>query len=809
MKNLHFTIALMLLTSILFGQENSLHLDGTNDYVNCGNNASLQITGTTITLEAWIYPTSFKTNVWEGNVINKSGAGDNGYMLRVGNSGQVNFNIGTGSWNEINSGTGAVTLNNWHHIAGTYDGTTMRLYVDGIQVATGGLTANIGSASASLYLGDDPTWTGRYFPGRIEEVRIWNETRSAAEVVIDMNNQTCTPLPSNLVAYYRFNQGTAGANNAGVTTVNDETGTNNGTLNNSSLNGTNSNWVAGIPAMSCAPVLGDLPCNAYSLTVGCSGGKIIGDNTGMTNSSIANPSCATYAGSDVWFSAVVPASGTLKIETYALTLSDLGMSVYSTSGGCSGTFTELFCDDNSGFGNMPEITLNGQTPGNTLYIRVWDKNNNQTGTFEIDATDLSSNYCVTGNGVDQGNGCAQLTSATNNQLGSIWDADDRFDFTSDWTYDFTVNLGNSDAGADGICFVIQNDPAGLSANGTSGGAMGAGGISNSLIIEIDTYLNTEDRNDGLTGVLCSGGPAPDHLDIWLNGDVNPGSSTGCPGIGGTRYITNAVNLLSGGVDYNIENGLDHTLRISYVSGTQTLTATILNAAATVTYGTVSYSPLNPMTLFGTNAPYFGFTGSTGGLNNQQSACLAATLVLPITLTRFEAICNNSKVSLEWTTASETNNDYFTIEKSIDMINWETVGEIAGSGNSNTNINYKISDASLNNETTYYRLKQTDFNGAYSFSNVVTKSCSSLSDLTIYPNPSKGLFTFEFLSSSNETLNVMVYSLDGKILNHLSYTDFNEGKLKQEINLSELSNGVYFVSFSTNEKKITRKISIIH
>jgi len=245
-NKLQLGILLFFLCASLFAQENSIDFDGTNDYVNCGNNGSLNITGNTITLEAWIYPTSFKAQVWAGNVINKNGAGDNGYMLRVGNGGQVNFNLGTGWWNEINSATGVVTLNNWHHIAGTYDGTTMRLYVDGVQVAAGAENQNIGSASNSLYLGEDPQWTGRNFPGRIEEVRIWNTARTATEVAEDMATRTCAPFPASLVAYYRFNQGTANANNAGLTTVNDETGTNNGTLTNSSLNGTSSNWVDGL-----------------------------------------------------------------------------------------------------------------------------------------------------------------------------------------------------------------------------------------------------------------------------------------------------------------------------------------------------------------------------------------------------------------------------------------------------------------------------------------------------------------------------------------------------------------------------------
>jgi len=120
-----------------------------------------------------------------------------------------------------------------------------------------------------------------------------------------------------------------------------------------------------------------------------------------------------------------------------------------------------------------------------------------------------------------GSGCGQLTSASNDQNGAIWDADDLLDFSGDFTYDFIVNLGANDAGADGMAFVMHNDPSGLATTGTSGGSLGAGGIANSLIVEIDTYLNTEDRDDNLSSVICSGGVEPDHLDIWTNGTVNP------------------------------------------------------------------------------------------------------------------------------------------------------------------------------------------------------------------------------------------------------------------------------------------------
>ena len=552
----------------------------------------------------------------------------------------------------------------------------------------------------------------------------------------------------------------------------------------------------------------DNPCMAATITVGCSGSKLLGNNTGLTNSGIANPSCGSYAGGDSWYVITIPASGTVEIETYALTLTDLAMAVYSVSGGCGSTFTELACDDISGFGNMPKITLTAQTPGNTLYIRVWDKNNNQTGTFEIDVADLSINYCVTGNGIDQGNGCAQLTSATNGQLGSIWDADDRLDFTTDWAFDFSVYLGSNDNGADGICFVIQDDPAGLSASGSSGGSMGAGGITNSLIVEIDTYLNTEDRNDGIATVLCSGGPGPDHLDIWLNGDVNPGGSAGCPGPSGTRYIPNGVRLMNGGASYNIENGLNHTLRIAYVSATQTLTATVLNAAATVNYGTVSYSPVNAMTLFGTNNPYFGFTASTGGLNNQQSACLSPSLVLPINLVNFDVSCNEDIPQLNWTTASEINNDYFTIERSSDGVSFEAIGTVNGAGNSNNVLDYTWTDGSPLQVSAYYRLKQTDFDGAHSYSELVSKRCGSKQEINIYPNPTKNRFAFEYFSETNEAIFLEIHNMAGQLVMKTTYDNLPSGNSKTNVDVNELKNGIYFVTFSTSNHQQVKKLSII-
>ena len=117
MKKLLLSLSIFFFTTISFSQ-NALSLDGTNDYVNCGTGTSLNITGTAITMEAWIYPTSWRTNIWQGNVISKEGTGT-GYMLRVGAGGKLNMNVGNGpgagTWNELSSSTTVLTLNTWQH----------------------------------------------------------------------------------------------------------------------------------------------------------------------------------------------------------------------------------------------------------------------------------------------------------------------------------------------------------------------------------------------------------------------------------------------------------------------------------------------------------------------------------------------------------------------------------------------------------------------------------------------------------------------------------------------------------------------
>jgi len=104
-------------------------------------------------------------------------------------------------------------------------------------------------------------------------------------------------------------------------------------------------------------------------------------NVGASDSGVADPGCGNYSGGDVWFNLIVPTSGSVTVETSNDGgITDSGMALYT---GACGSLTLLDCDDDSGAGNMSAITATGLTPGATLYVRVWEYNNNDFDTFAI------------------------------------------------------------------------------------------------------------------------------------------------------------------------------------------------------------------------------------------------------------------------------------------------------------------------------------------------------------------------------------------------------------------------------------------
>ena len=159
---------------------NALAFNGTSALVTIPNAALLQLT-VGMTLEAWVNPTAVN-NAWR-DIIYK--ANDNYYLEGMSPQSQRPAMGGTFSPSPL-YGTAALTVNTWTHLAATYDGTTMKLYVNGAQVGSSAQTGSIATSTNPLQIGGDATY-GQYFQGMIDEVRIYSRALAQTEIQTDMN----------------------------------------------------------------------------------------------------------------------------------------------------------------------------------------------------------------------------------------------------------------------------------------------------------------------------------------------------------------------------------------------------------------------------------------------------------------------------------------------------------------------------------------------------------------------------------------------------------------------------------------------
>jgi hypothetical protein len=120
---------------------------------------------------------------------------------------------------------------------------------------------------------------------------------------------------------------------------------------------------------------------------------------------------------------------------------------------------------------------------------------------------------------------------------------------------------------------------------------------------------------------------------------------------------------------------------------------------------------------GTTAAQMSATGGMGAYYFLDDVSVVPIVVLPIELIDFNATCGSDAVVLHWTTAAETNNDHFTVERSADAEVWETIGTVAGAGNSQQVVHYAFNDTEVAVTALYYRIGQTDFDGTITYSTV--------------------------------------------------------------------------------------------
>ena len=279
-----------------------------------------------------------------------------------------------------------------------------------------------------------------------------------------------------------------------------------------------------------------------------------------------------------------------------------------------------------------------------------------------------------------------------------------------------------------------------------------GSVSFSGLLEI--------KANGSLSVLSGGTVSAASLLVYNGGniDIQSGGSIGIAGDFENRNNSDGVSINgSMSVGGNLSNGVG-----ADITGTGSLTVE----------GTVT----NNGTIGGSGGTDFG--------------------TLPVELTYFEVSQSATGLALAWQTASEANNDYFEVQRSEDGQNFYAIGKVTGHGTTDVVQNYQFADVPIAS-TSYYRLKQVDYNGDFEYSKIIAGYSNKLAaslEMMAYPNPATERLSFKSTQPISFKL-LQLINLQGQVVANL--TDSVEGfGLKLDVTLPRLEKGLYYVKYIT-------------
>ncbi len=177
--------------------------------------------------------------------------------------------------------------------------------------------------------------------------------------------------------------------------------------------------------------------------------------------------------------------------------------------------------------------------------------------------------------------------------------------------------------------------------------------------------------------------------------------------------------------------------------------------------------------------------------------------LPIELTSFSVKCDTEGNTLiNWETASESNSDYFLVQRSEDLITWTDIAKVSAQGTSTSAVKYHMTDSDATREINYYRLTQYDLNGDYEIFNPISSKCSPENfSVVLFPNPSNGNFSLKV--ESNEELkdvNISIFDVIGKII-YTEKVNFVIGTTLYPFSNLHLSKGSYLLKITSPKKEL--------
>ena len=179
-----------------------------------------------------------------------------------------------------------------------------------------------------------------------------------------------------------------------------------------------------------------------------------------------------------------------------------------------------------------------------------------------------------------------------------------------------------------------------------------------------------------------------------------------------------------------------------------------------------------------------------GINSFSRWTLAGTgAALPVHITTLNVRCENGGALVTWTTAQEFNSHHFEVQSSVNGTDWQTLGIVTASGNSNTPKNYSFRD--LGNGRKFYRLKQLDQDGSIQYSMLVMAGCTGNVNWNIWPNPATESVMISMDVSENTKAQVSIYDSRGKLVKTKEQS-LLPGNNQVQVNIKELANGIYHV-----------------
>ena len=255
---------------------------------------------------------------------------------------------------------------------------------------------------------------------------------------------------------------------------------------------------------------------------------------------------------------------------------------------------------------------------------------------------------------------------------------------------------------------------------------------------------------------------------WSFADCNGGASTAgnTLTLKGNGFNGDCTNWANEFITVGTSSDIIEQVKIKYYSG-----------GTTSSNGTTQANPAQQYIVISSLA--------TGGVCN-------ALIVLPVELTYFAGKCNGTKKILSWETATENNNKNFTVEHSRDGVSFEEMGIVNGNGNSLRKINYEYSFSEETPDYNYYRLKQTDLNGATKTLKTIYLSCvDKMGKLKLFPNPATNQIKLAFESTEETTFTINITDIAGRVVRSIQH-DAMQGGNEVSLQVDDLPGGLYNV-----------------